>query len=128
MKRADRDWDRWVAMAAKEVAATIQGLPESLRGSASQLPVVYEPKPSRALLEDGIDPDTLGLFVGPNYVEESSGSVSLPAQILLFLENLWDFSEGDAAVFREEIRTTYVHELGHYLGLDEDELTERGLE
>ena len=30
--------------------------------------------------------------------------------------------------FRDEVHTTYLHELGHYLGLDEDDLTERGLE
>jgi predicted Zn-dependent protease with MMP-like domain len=30
--------------------------------------------------------------------------------------------------FRNEIRITYLHELGHYLGLDEDDLFERGLE
>jgi predicted Zn-dependent protease with MMP-like domain len=44
------------------------------------------------------------------------------------LENLRDFAEGDEVIFREEVRTTFLHELGHYLGLDEDELTERGLE
>ena len=49
-------------------------------------------------------------------------------QIILFLENLWDFAEGEEEIFREEIHTTYLHELGHYLGLDEDELIERGLE
>ncbi len=34
----------------------------------------------------------------------------------------------DEQVYRAEVRTTYLHELGHYLGLDEDELTQRGLE
>ena len=53
---------------------------------------------------------------------------SLPPQIILFLENLWDFAEGDEEIFRDEVHTTFLHELGHYLGLDEDELTERGLE
>ena len=52
----------------------------------------------------------------------------MPPQIILFLENLWDFAEGDESVFREEVATTLLHELGHYLGLDEDELTDRGLE
>ena len=52
----------------------------------------------------------------------------MPPQIILFLENLWEISDGDEAVFRDEIRTTYMHELGHYLGLDEDDLYDRGLE
>ena len=52
----------------------------------------------------------------------------MPPQIILFLQNLWVFVRGDEALFREEVRTTLLHELGHYLGLDEDDLTERGLD
>jgi predicted Zn-dependent protease with MMP-like domain len=51
----------------------------------------------------------------------------MPPQILLFYENLWDFAGGEEETYREEVRITYLHELGHYLGLDEDELDERGL-
>jgi predicted Zn-dependent protease with MMP-like domain len=29
---------------------------------------------------------------------------------------------------RGEIRTTFLHEVGHFLGLDEDDLIERGLD
>ena len=29
--------------------------------------------------------------------------------------------------FEEEVGITFMHELGHYLGLDEDDLDERGL-
>ena len=47
--------------------------------------------------------------------------------ILLFLENLWDFAGEDEEIFRQEVRTTYLHELGHYLGLEEIDLEERGL-
>jgi predicted Zn-dependent protease with MMP-like domain len=68
----------------------------------------------------------LGLFTGAEFVDE--GNIPLPPQIILFLENLRDFAEGDEVIFREEVRTTFLHELGHYLGLDEGELTERGLE
>jgi predicted Zn-dependent protease with MMP-like domain len=66
------------------------------------------------------------LFTGPEFADE--GNVPLPPQIILFLENIWDFSEGDEGIFGDEVHTTFLHELGHYLGLDEDELTERGLE
>jgi len=30
--------------------------------------------------------------------------------------------------YREEVRITFLHELGHYLGLDEGDLFQRGLE
>jgi len=52
----------------------------------------------------------------------------LPSQIILFIGNLWDFSENDEKIFCEEIRKTFLHELGHFFGLDENDLTERGLE
>jgi len=31
-------------------------------------------------------------------------------------------------VFREEVERTYLHELGHYLGWDEDDVAARGLD
>jgi hypothetical protein len=37
-------------------------------------------------------------------------------------------ADADEEIFREEVHTTYLHELGHYLGLDEDDLFDRGLE
>ena len=115
-------------LAGAEVEATLAELPRALREQARQLPVTFERQPNRALLADGIAPDTLGLFVGPEFADEGHSASPLPPQIILFLDNLWDQAEADEEVFREEVHTTYLHELGHYLGLNEDELTERGLE
>ena len=75
---------------------------------------------------DGIEQDTLGLFVGPEWAE--AGDVALPPQIMLYLENLWAEAETDERRFRDEIATTFLHELGHFFGLGEDDLRERGLE
>lgn len=36
------------------------------------------------------------------------------SQIILFLQNRWEFAERDENVFRKEIRTTFLHELGHF--------------
>ena len=66
------------------------------------------------------------MFVGPEFADEEH--IPLPPQIILFLENIWELAEGDEKIFRDEVHTTFLHELGHYLGLDEDDLTERGLE
>jgi len=115
-------------VADAEVRATLRRLPARLREQAQPLPVTYEPRPNDAILADGYDPDLLGLFVGKAFDEEETGVIDIPSQILLFLENLWDFAEGDEKTFRDEVRTTYLHELGHYLGLDELDLEERGLE
>ncbi len=122
----DANWKKLRELALAEVEATLVALPKPLRERAEKLPVTFERQPNAGLQADGIEADTLGLFTGPEFADE--GNVPMPPQIILFLENLWDFAEVDEEIFREEVRTTFLHELGHYLGLDEDELTERGLE
>ena len=120
------NWEKLQALALAEVEATLAALPKALRERAEKLPVTFERQPNAGLQADGIEADTLGLFTGPEFADE--GNVPMPPQIILFLENIWDFAEGDEKVFRDEVHTTFLHELGHYLGLNEDELTERGLE
>ncbi len=121
-------WERLRALASDEVEVTLGGLPGPLREQARSVPVIFDRYPNSAQRRDGIEHDTLGLFVGAEFAQEEGAGLSLPPQIILFLENLWEQAERDEAAFREEVRTTYLHELGHYLGLDEDGLTERGLE
>jgi predicted Zn-dependent protease with MMP-like domain len=120
------DWERLCAVASGEVEETLASLPKPLREQAGKLPVTFERRPNAGLQTDGIEADTLGLFTGPEFADE--GNVPQPPQIILFLENLWDLAGGKEKVFREETQTTFLHELGHYLGLDEGELTKRGLE
>jgi predicted Zn-dependent protease with MMP-like domain len=122
------DWPKLHALALEEVEATLAALPATLRDRAQPLPVTFERVPNVAHRRDGIEPDTLGLFVGSEFADEETTSLPLPPQIILFLENIWDLAEADEEVFREEVHTTYLHELGHYLGLDEDDLFDRGLE
>ena len=119
-------WKRLCALALEEVEATLEELPPRLREEAKRLPITFERRPSAELQSDGIAPDTLGLFNGPDYADEEH--VPMPPQIVLFLENLWEFSEADEEAFRDEVCTTLLHELGHFLGLNEDDLTDRGLE
>lgn len=116
-------------IAKTEVEALRLQLPREMARPAADVPVVYLPRPTKAMVrDDGVDPDLLGLFVGPNCAEGVESGDPLPPEILLFLENLWDYADGDEEIFREEVRVTYYHELGHYLGLEEDDLEDRGLE
>lgn len=119
------EWDHLVTIAAGEIKRTVGALPTELRAKASLLPISYEPAPSDDWLRDGIEADTLGLFVGPEFSEEPSAV--LPPHIILFIGNIWEMVEGDEKEFQGEVRTTYLHELGHYLGLSEIDLDERGL-
>ena len=115
-------------IAKVEVEKLRRQLPPAMAARAAEVPVVMLPRPTRAMVRDGVEPDLLGLFVGPNLEEGVESGDPLPPEILLFLENLWDYAAGDEEIFREEVRVTYYHELGHYLGLEEGELEDRGLE
>lgn len=126
MKAADA-WGAWLATAEAEVTAVLGSLPRPLRAQAREVTVAYERKPSRQLISEGIEEDTLGLFVGSD-ISESIHAAPIPQQIILYLENIWDLAEGNVEIFREEVRATFLHELGHYLGLDEEGLIDRGLE
>lgn len=123
MTRADR-----ILQAEKTVAATVKRLPADLRPLAQAVPVLYEREPEADVLAEGFEPDILGLFSGSPHGTEFDGSQPAPPRILLYIDNLWDYAEGDPEIFRDEVRLTYLHELGHYFGWDEDELAARGLE
>jgi len=120
------EWDKLQELALTEIEATLVALPKPLREQAQKLPVTFERVPNSGLQADGIESDTLGLFTGSEFADD--GGTVLPPQIILFLENLWDFAEGDEEVFCDEVHTTFLHELGHFFGLDEGDLTERGLD
>jgi predicted Zn-dependent protease with MMP-like domain len=120
------NWKKLCEVASAEVEATLMNLPAPLRDEAKQLPITLERIPNKQLLEEGIEADTLGIFTGAEFAEK--GLIPMPSQIILFLENLWNYAENDEKAFREEIQTTFLHELGHFFGLDEEELFERGLE
>lgn len=126
MERPDATWKRMRRIAEAEVEDVLRALPDEVRARAGALPVTLEGWPDDALVEDGLEEDTLGLFVGGELADP--GNDPLPPSILLFLENIWDFSDGKEDRYRAEVRRTYLHELGHYLGLDEEDLSDRDLE
>ena len=114
------------AIAVTAVEATQRKLPPEIRPLALAVPEHYEAAPDAGVLADGFEPDILGLFAGDPH--GSSPDNPSPPQIILYLESLWDLAAEDTEAFRDEVRLTYLHELGHYLGWDEDELAERGLD
>lgn len=125
LTRSMSDWKQLLTVAQSEVQALMAALPEELRRKAETVPVTYDPRHREELRTLNLE-ETLGLFVGNSHLslEETQ---DLPPQIILFLKNIWAFAEMDEATYRQEVRTTYLHELGHYLGLEEVDLEERGL-
>jgi predicted Zn-dependent protease with MMP-like domain len=122
------DWPTLLELARVEVNTVVRSLPRDLRAEAGLVPVTLEKRPGDTLREDGVEVDTLGLFVGEPFSETGTTTAPLPAQIVLFLENIWETAGADEQAYREEVRATFLHELGHYLGLDEVDLEERGLD
>src|SRR5688572_8891913 len=111
------EWERLLELARVEVELTRQSLPADLLPVAQEAPVSFESRPSPTLIKEGYDEDVLGLFEGNSLRVATHEAVPIPLRIILFLGNLWEFAGGDEADFREEVRITYLHELGHYLGL-----------
>lgn len=91
-----------------------------------QVTFVVEDVPSEELCREFEPPafpgDVLGFFSGG-----SDEWAPLPPTITLFRRNLERFAH-DRENLIEELRITVFHEVGHFLGLDEDDLEARGLD
>lgn len=112
-------------LAQREIDRVLPRLPRHIRDATQQLAIQLEDYPDP---ESGLDDDLLGVFLG-NSLANLDGCYPSPepTEIILFLGNIWDYVEGDEEAFIEEVRITFLHELGHFLGLDEIDLDERGL-
>ncbi len=115
-------------LAASIVKQVRSRLPAELRAASEPVVTLYQAVPDQTLLDQGWEPDLLGLFEGASRLEADPHASDPPPRIILYLDNLWDLAEGDPHVFTEEVRTTYLHELGHFLGFDEDDLALRNLD
>ena len=112
-------------IAVAEIERTRRELPDQLRAALNKVALVLEEFPSPAQEADGVARDQLGLFDGSDASDPSSPQMP---RIVLWLGNHWEMCEAVESDFREEVRITFLHELGHYLGLNEEDISERGLE
>jgi predicted Zn-dependent protease with MMP-like domain len=104
----------------------IKVLPDDVKAAAEKVPVSMEEKPGQGAFVHELAGDELGLFEGGGAMERAGPSEL--SRIRLSLTNLWEWVEEDEQDYRDEVGTTFLHELGHYLGWDEDEVSDRGLE
>jgi predicted Zn-dependent protease with MMP-like domain len=110
-----------IESAARDV---IDGLPEPFAERLQNVPVILERRPSRDLVQEGFDPRALGLFDGPTDAEQG---MAAPTRIVLYACNLLaEFPEAED--LREQVEVTVLHEVGHFFGLDEDDLERLGLD
>lgn len=111
------------------VRAALDELPEEFARRLENIEVVIEEEPSPALLRAlGIDPrrgTLFGLYQGVPLHQRGAGYGGvLPDKISIFRRPLLQACASPERL-REQVRRTVIHEIGHYFGLDDDEI--RGL-
>ncbi|MFP8873187.1 MAG: metallopeptidase family protein [Myxococcota bacterium] len=103
-------------------------LPRSIREYIADVSLLVEDYPSADLIKrENVSPQILGIFIG---IPRTEAVVTSQApdldRVLLFKKNLekvcWDLEE-----LIHQIQITVRHEIGHYLGLDEDDMDRLGL-
>jgi len=108
------------------VAEALGEIPADLAERIENVTVMVEDEPQRELLVDlGMDPDEdllFGRFEGVPLPERGTNYAgTLPDRILIYRLPLLRACETRREL-RHEIRLTVIHELGHYFGLQEEEL------
>jgi predicted Zn-dependent protease with MMP-like domain len=119
----DDEFDRLVEQSLEE-------LPAEVRRHLDEIPVMVEALPQPRILcaeRPPLAPDILGLFVGRHLMDRTHDQLpDAPGAIYLFRRNLLRAC-ADREELAKEIRITVQHEVGHLLGLDEDDLERWGL-
>ncbi len=114
------------------VADVLDGLPEEFRSRLRNLAILVEDEPPRQRRHRASKAHPpphnprrllLGLFQGVPATRRSVFDLSLgPDRIILYKKNIEAVCHGEAEI-RYEIRQTVLHELGHYFGMTEAQLT-----
>lgn len=119
----------------KQVERVLARLPDDILRLLDEVPLHVEDRPSRRLRQElGVrNPRGLmGCFSGvpldPIYRWSGNGR---PTMMMIYRSGIIEAATDETGrvslpVLREEIRKTILHELGHYHGMDEDELEEIG--
>ncbi len=106
----------------------LDNLPRSIREYVENVPLLVEDLPSDDLLQgEYLSPQILGVFVGVPRTEASVTAQSDDMdRVILFKKNLEKVCS-DRSELIAQIQITVRHEVGHYLGLDEDDMERLGL-
>ena len=108
----------------KVVEETLDSLPRQFRSRIRNVAVLVEDiPPNQPTAQPGQqNPLLLGLFHGvPNTKNSSFDLPTGPDHIVLYQKNIEAVCSNEDEV-REQIRLTVIHELGHYFGMDENQL------
>jgi predicted Zn-dependent protease with MMP-like domain len=108
------------------VQEALRGLPARYAKLAEEVSVVVEEEPPAEVLADldlDSEDDLLGLYQGLPLSEESffQPGGQQPPRIAIYRGPILRLCR-TAEEVKQEIRDTVVHELGHHVGLDDDEM------
>ncbi|MBC8068388.1 MAG: metallopeptidase family protein [Deltaproteobacteria bacterium] len=116
-----------LAFIEEEARRTLATLPGHLADRVEDVPVILEARPSADIVREGFDPRALGLFEGPtDFGRRANTGDTRPTRIVLFYANLLAMAPDDDEL-AEQVEVTVLHELGHFFGLDEDDVADLGL-
>ena len=125
-----------VTVGRAEFEALVEGalaaLPAPVRAYLGNVVITVEDVPDEQDLtasQPPLSPGSLGLFRGAPFGEKASADPwsHLPSAIVLYQRNL-ERAVASREELEAQIAVTLVHEVGHFLGLDEEELAARGLD
>ena len=103
------------------VAEALDALPAKFRARIRNVAVVVEDVP-RDEVEAGREDLLMGVFEGTPTTEKSVwDSAAGPDRVVLYQKNIEAVCDSDAEIV-EEVRLTVLHELGHYFGMNEEQL------
>jgi predicted Zn-dependent protease with MMP-like domain len=110
------------------VSEALDNLPRSIREYVSDVPVIVEDHPSEELMSsENVSPQILGIYIGvPRTQAEVSAQSDDLTRILLFKRNLEKICR-DRDDLIDQIQITVRHEIGHHLGLSEEDMERLGL-
>jgi predicted Zn-dependent protease with MMP-like domain len=106
------------------VDEALERLPRAFKDNLENIVVIVEDSPEPEL-QDEFAGLLLGLFRGIPKTHQSVSWPALPAQIVLYQNNIEAVCRNDTEVARQ-IEKTLKHEIGHYFGLSERDLRKRG--
>ena len=111
---------------AKLVQQAIADLPPPYAQLMESIAVVVEEEPPKDVLEDlelECEDDLLGLYQGHSLAADSffRPGGEAPPQISIYRGPILRLCESPEEVV-QEVYATVVHELGHHVGLDDDEM------
>jgi len=116
-------WARF-QRSVKDAAAA---LPPDLRRALDEVTLVMADYAEPYLIDEYEDAELLGLFEGAERSERSGMHGMINPRIYVWRRS-HEHACGSAKEFDDEVRQTLHHELGHYLGFDEDGLDKLGLD